>query len=231
MPRAIPDDRLRQLIDVATEIFIAQGYRRTQIDDIAGTLGVAKGTIYGSVQSKDALFDAALRYADGHEPLPDVAALPLLTPKPGSTVAWLRTRLEQESKDLVLVSALERKRIRDTRDELATILRDLYVRMERNRRGIKLADRCALDQPELAAVWFGDGRWAQHEMLVQYLDRRIASGQLRRVQSTAVAARVLLETLAFWAVHQHWDPSPRPIAEEDVQATVIEMLVRSLEKE
>ena len=231
MPRPIPNERLPQLIEVATEVFTAQGYRRTQIEDVAQALGVAKGTIYGSVASKEALFDAALRYADGHEPLPAVAALPLPTPEPGSTLNWLRKRLEHEAKDLVLVAALERKRIRDTRLELTTILHDLYERMERNRRGIKLVDRCALDQPELAAVWFGEGRWAQHTMLVQYLDRRIASGQLRRVQSTAVAARVLLETLAFWAVHRHWDPSPQPIAEEDVQATVFEMLVRSLEKE
>jgi AcrR family transcriptional regulator len=231
MPRAIPQDRLQQLIEVATEVFIAQGYRRTQIDDVARALGVAKGTIYGSVQSKDALFDATLRFADGHEPLPDVSSLPLPQPAPGSTVAWLRTRLDQEGRDLQLRAALERKRVRDVPAELTEILRELYVQMERNRRGIKLVDRCALDQPELAAVWFGEGRWAQHALIMRYLDQRISKGLLRRVPSTAVAARQLLETLAFWAVHRHWDPAPQRVAEEDVQTTVIEMLVHSLEKE
>lgn len=119
MPRPIPNDRLPQLIQVATEVFIAQGYRRTQIEDVAQALGVAKGTIYGSVASKEALFDAALRYADGHEPLPDVTALPLPTPQVGSTLTWLRARIEREASDLALVSALQRKRIRDTRIELA----------------------------------------------------------------------------------------------------------------
>jgi AcrR family transcriptional regulator len=231
MPRVIPEGRLRQLVDVATEVFIAQGYRRTQIEDVARALGVAKGTIYGSVQSKDALFDAVLRYADGHEPLPDVSALPLAEPAPGSTVAWLRARLAEETRDLQLLAALERKRVRDTHAELTEILTELYAHMERNRRGIKLVDRCALDQPELAAVWFGEGRWAQHELIMRYLDARIAKGHLRRLPSTAVAARVVLETLAFWAVHRHWDAAPQKVAEEDVQATVIEMLVRSLEKE
>lgn len=231
MPRVIPSDRLSQLITVATQVFIAQGYRRTQIDDIAQALGVAKGTIYGSVQSKEALFDAGLRYADGREPLPDISALPLPTPEPGSTVAWLRARLAEEVRDLELLAALQRTRVRDPREELAAVLRDLYVRMERNRRGIKLVDRCALDQPELADAWYGDGRWAQHAALAEYLARRIAKGRLRRVGNTAVAARLLLETVAFWAVHRHWDPSPQQIAEADVQPTVIDMLVRSLEKE
>jgi len=231
MPRTIPSDRLTQLIEVATQVFIAQGYRGTQIEDVARALGVAKGTIYGSVESKDALFDAALRYADGHEALPDVAALPLPTPEPSSTVAWLRSRLENEARDLALLEALQRKRILDARSEFAAILRDLYTRMERNRRGIKLVDRCAIDRPELASVWFGDGRWAQHALLMQYLDRCIARGRLRRVPSTAIAAREVLETLAFWAVHRHWDPAPQEATEEDVQTTVIEMLVCSLAKE
>lgn len=229
MPRAIPSDRLAQLIDTATQVFIAQGYRRTQIEDIARALGVAKGTIYGAVQSKEALFDAALRHADGHEPLPDIARLPLPTPKPGSTARWLRARLQQAAENLELAAALQRKRVRDTRAELTALLDDLYERMANDRRGIKLVDRCALDHPELAAIWFGDGRWAQHALIRQYLERRIAGGHLRRVPDVSVAARLLLETLAFWAVHRHWDPAPQPIAEAEVRDTVIEMLVRSLE--
>ena len=231
MPRVIPSDRLSQLIAAATDVFIAQGYRRTQIEDVAQALGVAKGTIYGSVQSKEALFDAALRHADGHEPLPAISALPLPTPEPGSTLAWLRSRMTREAQDLELMAALNRTRVRDARQELTAVLNDLYERMERNRRGIKMVDRCSLDQPELAALWFGEGRWAQHAALTQYLQRRIAKGHFRSVGDVAVAARLLLETVAFWAVHRHWDPSPQQVVESDVQTNVIELLVRSLEKE
>ena len=42
---------------------------------------------------------------------------------------------------------------------------------------------------------------------------------------------MLLETVAFWAVHRHRDPSPQQLVESDVQTNVIELLVRSLEKE
>ena len=64
MARQIPDDRLAQLLEAATGVFIEQGYRRTQMADVAAALGVAKGTLYLYVESKEALFDLVCRYAD-----------------------------------------------------------------------------------------------------------------------------------------------------------------------
>lgn len=228
MPRAISPERIQQLIHVATDVFITGGYRRTQMDDVARALGVAKGTLYGYVESKAALFDAAVRCADGHEPLPSAAVLPLRTPKPGSTVASVQARLLKEVSDLELLAALGRRPPADTGTELASIVRDLYLRMSRNRRGIKLVDRCAQDQPELAAVWFGQGRSGQHTALVQYLELRSASGVLRRSPNIQVAARAVLETVAFWAVHRHWDASPQEVGEQDVLATVVDLIVHGL---
>jgi AcrR family transcriptional regulator len=59
------------LIEVATQTFVARGYRLTQMSDVAEALGVAKGTLYGYVESKEALFDAAVRLADGQGTLPE----------------------------------------------------------------------------------------------------------------------------------------------------------------
>lgn len=198
------------------------------MEDIARALGVAKGTLYGYVDSKATLFDAAVRCADEHEPLPPPSALPLQSPKAGSTVASVQARMMKEVRDLELLAALSRENPKDVRAELATVIRDLYLRMSRNRWGIKLVDRCAEDQPELAAVWFGQGRAAQQTALAQYLELRSAKGLLRRLPSEHVAARAVLETVAFWAVHRHWDPSPQEIAEDDVQATVVDLIVHGL---
>jgi len=43
--RTIPPDRFRQLLQVATRIFVERGYRSTQMADVAEALGVAKGTL------------------------------------------------------------------------------------------------------------------------------------------------------------------------------------------
>jgi AcrR family transcriptional regulator len=201
------------------------------MEDVARALGLAKGTLYGYVESKEALFDLALRVADGHESLPERSLLPVRTPKPGSTVDALRSRLLAEVSDLELLVALSRPTPTDAAAELATVVRDLYTRMYRNRRAIKLVDRCAQDQPELAKVWFEEGRWAQHGALVMYFEQRVQTGRFRPVPSTPVSARIVLETIAFWAVHRHWDPSPQEVTEEIVQATVVDLAVRALVKE
>src|SRR2546425_9614244 len=96
MPRTIPDDRLAKLVDCATEVFIAQGYQRTQMADIAAALGVAKGTLYLYVESKDALFDLVLRCADAEHPFAHLPSLPLPTPKPGATLQYVRDRLASD---------------------------------------------------------------------------------------------------------------------------------------
>jgi AcrR family transcriptional regulator len=215
-------------MEAATAVFIAQGYERAQMEDVAKAFGVAKGTLYGYVESKAALFDLVLRCADGHAPLPDVSALPLAAPDPTATLAAVRARLDSETGKLELLAALSRSAPVEVEAELAAIISDLFRRMSRNKRSIKLLDRCAEDQPELADVWFERGRAAQHAALVSYLDRRIGEGALARIPNTSVAARALLEAIAFWAVHRHWDPSPQTVDEDDVEATLVALALHGL---
>ena len=129
MVRTIPAGRLKQLIDAATQVFIAEGYRRTQMEDVAAALGVAKGTLYGYVESKAALFDGALRYADGHEALPETSELPLRVAPEGS-LSIVSKRLASEVGGLELVAALGRAAPKDVPKELGDIIRDLYRRAE-----------------------------------------------------------------------------------------------------
>jgi AcrR family transcriptional regulator len=225
MARRTPPDRLSQLVEYATRVFIEQGYRRTQMADIAAALGVAKGTLYLYVESKDALFDLVVRCADGDHPLPGLAALPLATPRPGTTVAYVRERLAANQEIPALTAALQRTGASDIRAELEAIVGQLHDTLARHRRGIKLLDRSAVDHPELAALWFESGRGGMHAALTAYLEARIHRGLLRPVPDVAIAARMLLETVVFWAVHRHWDPHPQPIDEGLVRAAVIQFIV------
>lgn len=229
MARVIPTDRFAQLIDAAVTIFVARGYRQTQMLDVAQALGLGKGTLYGYVESKEALFDAAVRYADAHCALPPVDALPLKTPPPGSTVAYVQARLMAEAGDMLLVKVVMQGHvIRGSAKELAAIISDLYQRLARNRKALKLIDRCAPEYPELAEVWFGQGRWAQHQMLVELIKRRMDKGQFRKVQKPEIVARTILETVAFWAMHRHFDASPQVVSDEDAKAALIDLVAHGL---
>ena len=228
MARAIPSERLSQLVKCATEVFITQGYQRTQMADIAAALGVAKGTLYLYVESKDALFDLVLRRADAEHPLAQLPALPLPTPKPGTTLQYVRERLAANQTLPALAVALTRQRVTDARAELAGIILELYDTLARNRQGITLLDRSARDHPELAALWFEGARGGVLAMLTQYLESRIRRKLLRPVPDVAVAARLLLETVVFWAVHRHWDPHPQTVDDTAARETVIQFIVNAL---
>lgn len=228
MARRIPDDRFEQLVDTATQVFIEQGYRRTQMADIADAMGVAKGTLYLYVQSKEALFDLACRFADAPRPLlrPDV--LPVPTPEAGATLAYVRERLAREAELPALAAAVARRRVKDPAAELATIVGEIYDVLARNRRGLKLIDRSARDVPELAAVWFTGARGGLLALLAQYLDARLRRGSFRAVPDLAAATRLVLELVVFWSVHRHWDAHPEAIAEATAKATVIRFITGAL---
>jgi AcrR family transcriptional regulator len=228
MPRTTPADRFDQLIAHATDVFIQQGYRRTQMADVADAMGVAKGTLYLYVESKEALFDLACRHADDAAPLAPPDVLPVPTPPAGATVAYVAARLAQNGMPVSLAAAVERRGTVDVRAELEAIVGELYDVLARNRRGIKLIDRSARDHPELATLWFANTRGGLIALLTRYLDARIRRGLIAPVPDVAAAARLVIETTVFWAVHRHWDAHPQPVDEPTARATVLRMLTRAL---
>jgi AcrR family transcriptional regulator len=229
MARAIPDTRLRDLVRAATNVFIAQGYRRTQMADVAEAMGVAKGTLYLYVGSKEALFDLVARNVDCEGPIEVPAALPVPTPRPGATIEYVARTLAERQGFPALTEALARRRAGNVRSELEMILRELYGTLSRNRNGLKLIDRCAPDYPDLAALWFERGREFLLGLIAEYLRHR--ERRLKPLPDRAVAARLVLETLVFWAVHRHWDPAPQQVDDEAAQDTVIAFLVAALVKD
>lgn len=231
MPRSIPEDRFEALLDAATAVFLEQGYRRTQVADVAARMGLSKGSVYTYVESKEALFDCVLRHADRSDRVELPEALPLPTPPPGATLELLEKRLSEESVLPSLTAALSRTRVANVRAELGAVLGELYDSLARHRAAIKLVERCAPDYPELAKVWYRAGREEALSRLARYLDDRARRGRLRRFEDGAVAARIVLETLVFWAVHRHWDPSPQTLDEGSARRTVLAFLTSALVKE
>jgi AcrR family transcriptional regulator len=227
MSRRRSDSRLPDLVGVAARVFIDQGYRRTQMADVADALGVAKGTIYLYVESKEALFDFVLRHIDDPGSVEPPSRLPIPTPRAGATLRYVRERLAREPLVREIAAISGRRPRGDIADELEVVLAKVYDVLAKNRRSIKLADRCAADYPKLADIWFRGGREGLLGALDDYLDSRSRQG-LRRFPDAVVRTRLVLETIVFWAVHRHWDPFPQPTNEPSARATVVRFLVAAL---
>ncbi len=83
MARRIPEARFDEMVRAASEVFIARGYRLTQMADVAEAIGIAKGTLYVYVESKEALFALCLRHADRQGPVKQPDTLPVPAPARG----------------------------------------------------------------------------------------------------------------------------------------------------
>ena len=228
MARRRSPDRYAALIQAAIQSFIqANGYRRAQVEDVAAAMGVAKGTVYLYASSKAALFDLAVRHADDTVPPPEPDVLPVPTPAPGQTVDYLRQRMATEARFERLQAAMASPAA-DVVAELNDIVGEVFDTVAANRVTIRLINAAARDLPALAALWFEGARARLLSRLTAYLDARVAAGALPAPPSTAAAARMIIETTLWFAVHRAWDPCPDGIPDELVRATIVGGLVRSL---
>ena len=213
MSRQMPPERFAAVVAASAQVFVAHGFQRAQVQDVADVLGLSKGALYGYATGKLALFSAALRYADGVETLPGRSMLPVAPALPGDLAAVVRDRLAAQIPDLELTAAL----LRDGPpggvtgpQELAMVVTDLYRRLSANRFAIKLVDRCAPEFSELRQVWFEDGRSLQRVAMAEYLRRRADAGHLAVPGVVELVARTMVELCVLWGVHRHWDPAGAP---------------------
>ena len=150
-------------MEAATRVFIESGgFRRTQIGDVAKAMGVAKGTLYLYVESKEALFDLALRHADRELPEPP---LPVPTPAPGATVSYVRERMAERARFDALSEAERRGGPKDMAAELSAVVDEVYAALADNRTAIKLIGTSAHDLPELGELWYRRARGALNERI------------------------------------------------------------------
>ncbi len=236
MARLIPPDRLPAVVDAAVGVFVTHGYRRTQMQDIADVLGLAKGTLYGYAATKEALFAAAVRYGDGLEPLPDISTLPVPAPANSELADLVTERLAAEVPELALTKALGRgphpRTPAEAASELDGIVVDLYERLSRNRVAIKLVDRCGPELPELGKVWSETGRGDQMAGMEAYLESRQRAGLLTLPGPVDLVARTTVELCVLWAVHCRFDAAPlaSSLTYDDavVATTLASMITRSM---
>jgi len=229
MPRVRPENRFEEVVHAAAEVFIQSlGYGRTQMEDIAKRAGVSKGTLYLYFESKEALFDQAVRFADSEDALPTPAELPVPTPSFGSTAEYVQHRLATNTEFLMIAEQLAAAPKADAQSEIEQIVRQLYRVLQKNRVALKLIDVCASDHPELASLWYSIGRGGVVSLLQPFIERRIESSKFVSVPDTALAARFILESCMMWGIHMHWDPHPESINREHVEETLVHFIVRGL---
>jgi len=218
--------RLDAIVAAALATFAAAGYRGTRMADVAAAAGVSPGLLYTYAESKEALFALAVQREAGV----DIASLPLPvgTPSDDELVALVHRSFAT----LVEVHALDAADATDAptdlRAEVAGIVAEHFDAILGCRTLLRLVERCAADWPALAGAFYDESRGAHLDRLVRYLDRRRAAGLLAPIDDTAVAARFVMETIAWFANHRYGDHDGAALDDAAVRAEVIALVTRAL---
>ena len=195
--------------------------------DVGVRLELSHALLYRYVESKEALFELAVRYAMDPDAVSTLAT-PLPTPPPGRTLALVKRWAKERASFPVLGAARAARGPDGVADELGAIIDELYLFFEHNRQVLALIERSAPDIPELYTFYFLQRRRALLAQLADYLQRRMASGDLRAVTDVGVAARFLVESIVWFAWHRKDDPDSAMIGDEQAHQVVKELLLSAL---
>ncbi len=229
MARSRPPDRFQQLREAALRVFASKGLRRTRMADVAEEMGVAPGSLYNYVESKEALFHWILSRDGEDGPVEAPATLPIPTPAPGALEERLRQELEAAFHLPHLETALARRRVVDAEAELAALVGEFYARISSNRRVMTVVERSAIDLPALFNLYFVTLRRDVFARFARYIERRQQAGHFRDDVEPVVAARVVLESVTYFARHRFGDQDPTLLPDDDVvRDNVIRLAVASL---
>jgi AcrR family transcriptional regulator len=226
MPRLPPGERLLALARAATEEFGRLGYRGTKTADVAAKAGMSTGSLFTFVESKEALFHLVFLhwFEMPSERMPD---LPLATPSPGETLNVIEAGLAQVELPRIRAALAEKAPV-DVAEELREIVGERYALIAHYWPLLAVIERCAVEMPELEAAWFGLSRAGSFEELGTYLERRMAKGLLRPMPDVAVAARIVTESLSWFAWHRREGRDATLYHDDAVRRTVIEFICAAL---
>lgn len=219
-----PPRPLGEVADAAVRIFTDKGFRTAGISDISAALGLSHGALYTYADSKQALLYLALMRAV-HPDAVDALAIPVAAPPQQQIIEMVDAWAVAQTGFKALTEAVSGASARPAGEELADIVAELYDFVENNRHILTLIAQCAQDLPDLGQWYFVRRRRAMIQALGEYLRGRIAAGDLRPVPDVPVAARFIVESVAWFAMHRHGDPDSAMLGDRASRETVGQLLV------
>jgi AcrR family transcriptional regulator len=225
-------DRFPEVIAAAVRVFAEDGYRSARMSDVAREAGLSEAALYRYVDGKEGLFVLAIRHALLLKPLPGEdgrgGELPIKTSSLEDMIRKAREFVAAEVPFGALADALLVADPDDPAGELRQIIREIFQLEEQTAQAADMIERSARELPELADLINTGLRRPVLDALTRYLDSRAKAGKLRTTPDTAATARLVLETLTWFARHRHSDPYGEAIGSDLALATAADALLHAL---
>ncbi len=221
-------ERFGEVIAAAVRVFTADGYRATRMSDVARAAGLSEAAIYRYVDSKEGLFVLAIRHALLLEDMPAAADFPLRPVSLDQMILQVRDFVAVEVPFGSLAAALRGSHGDDPAAELEAVMRELFTLQTQTREAADMIERSGRELPELADLLNTGLRRPVLDALTRYIQTRADAGRLRATPDTAATARLVLETLTWFARHRHSDPYGAAIPDSLAEETAVDALVHAL---
>jgi AcrR family transcriptional regulator len=215
---------LAEIADAAVRVFTDKGFRQAGISDVAAALGLSHGAVYTYVDSKQALLYLALLRAMRPDAV-TMLKIPVTARPPQELVDVAEEWVGKQIAAAAVAPAPDHPARRPAAQELADLIDVQYGFVERHRQVLELVGRCAEDVPELAQWFYVRVRRSNLEMLGEFLRNRIESGELAPVPDVPAAARFIVETIAWFAMHRYGDPDSGMLDDDSCRRTVHHLLL------
>jgi AcrR family transcriptional regulator len=221
--------RFLQVVDGAGRVFGRLGYKRALMADIAAEAGVALGTLYRYAETKEELFELALRRGFGVPPeeLWDSSRSALGFEE--SVYQFVREQLAQHARFPALEAALSQPASEQAMAELSAIAGEVYDIQDRFHTAIRMLDRSTWEWPELSELFVNQLRLPVLRKLTRYLQLRCSNGALRPPRDIAVAARTIVEICATLAMHRRYTPGGNYASDEVARATALHFILATFD--
>jgi AcrR family transcriptional regulator len=237
-------ERFPEVIAAAVRVFTQEGYRAARMSDVARAAGLSEAALYRYVESKEGLFVLAIRHAllleampaedpdrtdadDGVDG-PEAVRFPLKPPPLAEMISQARVFVAAEVPFGSLAAALSGPVPADPAAELETVMRELFTLESQTREAADMIERSARELPDLADLLNSGLRRPVLAAMTNYLARRASTGTLRATPDTAATARLVLETLTWFARHRYLDPYGAAIPDSLAADTAVDAMIHAL---
>jgi AcrR family transcriptional regulator len=196
------------------------------MDEVAREAGVSPGLLYTYAEDKQALFQFVLQRELGIDL--STVELPVRKPDAGELAAVSRRAMKELGTIVALEDALGTKTPTDVVAEVTAIVSEQYDQVHRFRRFVTLSERAALDWPEQAELFYERGRRPYVRRLGDYIALRVQGGYFAPIPDPEVAARWVVESVAWFANHRYGDHDGAQIDDAVARSTVVQLVTAGL---
>lgn len=192
------NDRIKTIADAATNLFLQQGYSKTQISHIAKAAGISVGTIYLDFAGKKEIMHYILKCTID----PDFANIEQKRPVTDEQFAGI------ENEILGMFQKINTDFDKHLKDGAAgytfeELISDAFDLLSKYAVGCLFIERNALDFPNLTQH-YKECRRKFLGTMEQYLKSFIEKGMVRPIEQLDLSVTLIIEILSWWAMDRKY---------------------------